>query len=298
MSKQIFNTLASYGRLTIAQLYHHTQIPTRRLKPAITLLTQHHIILHYAADEDEPTYFSVNWEAAYVLVRPRKIARLVEDRYGEAAGNMIETVMQIGHVSVGDLAAEYSLESGSKRDSGIDTVEQHMTEEGMLNGIAKNIEQQKPQAHITAVTQYHDTLRSLLDAGFLTKVGARALTAASDLQEQLENVVIAEQFADGRVTGPKKAKLFEAAVTTLKRKWHDEDEYAPHRDIGSQGTIKRGKASSSQGNKRVKISDNLPNGIHDSALELNDDEDMAVKRPVRKLPVLCCPTKPSHEALG
>lgn len=276
--KQIFSTLAGHGRLSFPHLQYYSRIPLRRLLSGIAVLSQHHLIHHHASYDDVPTNFTVNWQAAYVLVRVHKIARLVEEREGEAASSLVASILQLGHVSVGDLACDYDLDSPPKQDSVIDTVEEHMTEEGMTNGIAKD--HQTTSGKVTSVSTFHNTLRSLLERGYLLKVSERSLMAQTDLEQQITETVKKEQFPDGKVTGPKKSKELLGAVTVLKRKWHDEDAYSKTSDIGARGVIKHSQASPSS-NKRVKLNDGLPNGTHD------DDED-DTDHPIFKLPVLCC----------
>ena len=283
-AKQIFTTLADHGRLSLIALRRLTGINIRRLQSGLTTLTQHHIVLHYAADEDEPTFFQVDWYAAYVLVRSRKMTTLVRDREGEAAGQIVANILQLGHASVGDLVDEQDLTSGSKRDSGIDTVEHYVSEEGLINGIAKDGKQNPPQGKITTASDYHQSLGILLRKGYVVKVNERTYVPFADLQDQLRDTVISEGFRDGKVTGPKKQKEYNVAVNRLKRKWQDEDSFSETKDIGSRGKIKHTHVPAPT-NKRLKTNGDLPNGIHTHACDKAGED---VSHSVQKLPVLCC----------
>ena len=263
-------------------LHQFTHIPLRQIKTAIATLIQHHIILHHSVDEDSPTSFQIDWNTAYNLVRSHKVTSLVVQREGEAAGQLVATIQQLGQASVGDLLDAYELTEGSKRDSGIDTVEHHMSEEGLINGIAKDGKQKNTSETITTVSDSHSILRTLLEKGYLMKVAPRSYVPPRDLEEQLRDTVIEgnADFKDGKVNGSKKKLQFENAVNSLKRKCQDEDSYSKTRDVASRGTIKRSKAPTSS-NKRVKLNGELPNGI----CHVSEIEDEEVAPSVQKLPV-------------
>ena len=165
-----------------------------------------------------------------------------------------------------------------------------MTEHGLINGIAKDVEHKKNLDEITTISEFHQTLRTLLKKGYLTKVGNRSHIPQPDLQRQIQDTVIAEQFSDGKISGPKKKRQFDAAVNDLKRKWEDEDAYSNTKYVASRGVIKRSKDSPSS-SKRVKLNGDMPNGVHDECVE----EDVETEHSVPKLPVLCCsPCKPMY----
>lgn len=235
------------------------------------------LVLHFAAEEDAPTYYSVNWRNAYNLARHTNVVELVKDRHGEHAGQMVGNILQLGHARVGDLVDAYDLTPNSKRDSGIDTNADHMTDAGMVNGIAKT--DSSKTLLMTSTSEFHTTLRALLRSGILVKVGMRAYIPPSDLQEQMQEAVISAEFPDGKVTGPKKAHLFKLALNTLKRKWREDDAYSDLHDVGSRGAIKRPSDHFKNNNKRVKVNGELTNGLYDAA-----DGDSSVA----KLSVLCC----------
>ena len=266
--------------MTILTLQQYTHISLRRLKAGIGILTLHHILLYHAGEEYEPTSLQIDWDAAYNLLRTDTITKLVTEREGEAAGKLVTTVLRLGHATVGDLAGSFDLSSSSKRDSGIDTLEEHMTEEGLVNGIVKD----EATGKINTSTNFHSMLHTLLSNGYLVKVGHRSYIPQADLSEQLQHAVISARFPDGKVTGPKKQKEFKTALNDLKRKWQDEDSYSEHIDIASKGAIKRSKVSPTNTNKRVRVNGDLTNGIHHH----EEYEEETAVRSCPKLPVSCC----------
>ncbi|KAK5118587.1 hypothetical protein LTR85_008052 [Meristemomyces frigidus] len=273
LSAQIFATLAEHGRLTVHTLAEHAKIPLRRVRTGLTNLMEEQLVLHFAAEEGAPTFYSVNWRNAYNLARHTNIAELVNDRHGEHAADMVGNILQLGHARVGDLADAYDLQPASKRDSGIDTTADHMTEEGLVNGIAKT--SSAKASHDMSTSEFHSTLRALLRSGVLVKVGTRAYMPPSDLQEQIEEAVIIDQFPDRKVTGPKKQSEFKLAINVLKRKWREDDAYSDLHDVGSRGAIKRPGDHFKTENKRIKVNGGHANGVlHDgeqSTTKLSDD---------------------------
>lgn len=249
------------------------------MRATLSTLLEEQLIFHHTSEDGAPTFYSVNWRNAYNLARHTNIIRLVTHRYGDGAGQIVKNILQLGHARVGDLAEAYQLDCGSKRDSGVDTTADHVTEDGMMNGIAKPVGSGPSlDHHITSVSDFHLTLRTLLRSGILVKVGTRAFVPPPDLQEQIEEAVISERFPDRKVTGPKKAKEFAQAVSGLKRKWRADDAFSELHDYSSKGTIKRPGDVFNAPNKRIKVNGHVPNGHVVAA----DSEQSAPK-----LSVLC-----------
>ncbi|KAK5136441.1 hypothetical protein LTR08_003086 [Meristemomyces frigidus] len=254
LSAQIFATLTEHGRQTIHALAEHAGLPMRRVRAAVGSLMEEQLI-HQYAEEGAPSYYSNNWRNAYNLVRHTNIVDLVNDRHGERAGHIVGNILQLGHARVGDLADAYELLPVSKRDGGVDT------DNGMSNGGAKT--NGAAASHVGSASECHSSLRALLRAGILVKVGMRAYMPPSDLQEQIDEAVISEQFPDRKVTGPKKQYEFKLATNSLKRKWRDEDAYSDLKDVSSsRGAIKRPADHFMNNNKRIKVNGDSGNGMH------------------------------------
>ncbi|KAK0946511.1 RNA polymerase III subunit C82 [Friedmanniomyces endolithicus] len=257
LAAQIFTTLAAHGRLSAPTLAAHAKIPLIRTHTGLATLLEEQLVLHHAAEEDAPTYYSVSWRNAYNLVRHINVVSLVTERHGEAAGQVVKNILQLGHARVGDLTDAYNLAPGSKRDSGVETGAHHVPEAVMVNGAAKSYAPSNKR--VTSAFELHTILRTLLRFGVLVKVGTRTLMPIADLQEQLQEAVIVDQFPDRKVTGPKKAKEFALAVNELKRKWRRDDAFSDATDASSRGAIKR-PGEQSNPNKRLKLNGNKLNG--------------------------------------
>lgn len=266
----------------------------------IVILIKHNIILWHQADDTELPYYQIDWHAAYVLARQSRVTRLVDSRHGKKSRDILQNIMLLGTVQVGDLEGEYDLDilgSDSKRDSGIESAQaQSSADAGIANGFP-DVEgcfvDDKDDGTITTAASFHNTLRSLLEEGFLMKINLdRDHVPAADLEDHLRNEVVSansRDFPGGKITGPKTAEKFAVAANLLKRKWQAEAEYSSQRDVASQGSIKRGHSGKTHSNKRRKVNGNLTNGeYHDHADEMSEnEEELPAAAPLRRLPVCC-----------
>lgn len=220
-------------------------------------------------------------------MRSSRTTELIVGRYGEGAAKIFTFIQQLGRVRVGDLSQAFDF-MPSSRDSAIDMGDGNESKDAKANGVGAHT---TDESTISTLAQFHGTLRILLRAGFLVKVGKRAHAPAADLQHEIEEIVISEQFPDRKITGPKKQTEFKAAVNSLKRKWRKATEYSEAQDIDSKGALKR---TSGPAAKRVKLNGGMSNGTHGESL---DSDEIA-----QKLPVLCCgiPTQrnPSLTVIG
>lgn len=280
IAKQIFSTLASRGRITLSALREHSRIPLSALKTGLAILIHQHLVLYYAPDEDEPTYYQVDWRNAYGSIRSREMISLVKDRSGEAAGQLLAHVIHVGHISVGDLAAEFDLAPESKRDSRVDTIESKTNGGHAVNNSTSHTQRFQACDSLRSENDLHHVLRALLQDGFIVKLTDRTYVPNSDLQEQIRDTLIAEQFTDGKITGPKKQREFQAAANGLKRKWREEDGYSEVRDTEWRSRAKQPDSPPPSSNKRRKPNDDLSNGTSHAVNE-------NCRSVSRKLPVLC-----------
>lgn len=203
------------------------------------------------------------------MVRQSKLTHLVEERHGEVARELVQSILLAGKMEVGELEGRQKFEVPSPRDSGIGTMDDQSTEDGTANDCKVTGDEQ-----IRTSASFHNTLRLLLEDGFLSKVTPRDHIPIAELEDELRTQVILadpKNFKDGKTTGPKTAVQFITAANSLKRKWRDEAEYSAQRDVVSHGTIKRGNNPTHGSNKRRKVDGNLTDGFHD----LHDGEDEA-----------------------
>ena len=248
---------------------------------------QHHILLYNENLDDERIYYQVDWEVAYSLLRVQKITALVSGRHGDAAGKLMETVQQLGHASVADLAEELGVDSetGSKRDSGVDISGPEKTE-SEANGVSARGEDDE-KIPMTLST-FHNALSKLLRAGFLIKMIDRSYMSAAELEEEAKYEVLAqmkEEMKSGQnsksgslksstttikqqVKSGKKRIQFDERCNSLKRQWREEEHFDPEQDATpSVSEAQRGAHEGSR--KRVKFN-NGGSGIEQTNGTLGD----------------------------
>ena len=244
--------LANHGRLSHRRLSDLLQIPIFRLRHTLAVLIRTHVLLHFTNDDDV-TYYSVDWAHTSTLLRSSRIVQAVKDRYGEGAGGVVTVILRKGHTTVGDIAQSFGFATTTKRDSGVDIVDPVIGACVIHGEHSDDMLADGLHAEITTNQQLHALLRELLQARLLSKVGNRAYFPAADLQIGIENEVVIESFPDGKITGPKKQKQFFAAVKELKRKWYEADEYSEDRDGASNGIKTQSVTPYQSGSKRVKL---------------------------------------------
>jgi len=184
-------------------------------------------------------------------MRSGKVIQIVEDRFGEAAGQLVSNLLQSGHVRVGDLEDAYKFDSKT------------FTVTDQPDPLHKS----QPKK-ITSRTQLHATLYQLLKFGFLARVHRRTYFNAADAIHEAEVIVKREEFADGKITGPKASAAFRLAVNNLRRKWRDEAD-------NTTAGVKRG-AGAVNGHgppaKRIRTNGGTANGV--GRYGYDDDESV------------------------
>ena len=250
--QSIFKTLAQSGRITLPVLIQQSDLSGRYIRHGLTVLIQQHLILHISPENESTTFYEVDWDGAYNLVRSGKIVAAVEDRYGAAAGQVISNLLQLGHAKVEDLEDAYKFD---KNNSSINTAAVHINGEGLPNGFEKGHLAVTPQdKKISTRQDLHKILFQLLEAGFITKVHERTYHSFEDREMEVEKVVKATEFPDGKTTGPKARDRFSAAINEKKRKWREE-ETDISREVDHAATNGHGPQ------KRPKLNPVGPNGV-------------------------------------
>jgi DNA-directed RNA polymerase III subunit RPC3 len=98
--------LARHGRQTLAAVARASYLNGRQIKYGLVILLQQHLIFH--SGNDAPvTYYEIDWQNSYSLVRFGKVAKLVEDRFGKKAANVISNLLTLGHTRIADLREAY-----------------------------------------------------------------------------------------------------------------------------------------------------------------------------------------------
>ncbi|PSK45186.1 hypothetical protein B9Z65_2326 [Elsinoe australis] len=246
LSAHVFKTLASWGRITLRNLIAVADIPAKHVLHGLTVLIQQHLVFHHTPPVS-PSYYEVDWDGAYNLVRSGKIVSLVEARLGPKPAQALSSLLQLGHARVSDMEEAFKYDKVSvvprPATNGVNAAATAPTD----TAADKSVDQlTSTEDKIVDRTELHQALWQLLEAGFVSKVHSRTYHPAADRQNELEEDVRENQFQGGKTTGPKARVRFLNAVMLRKRQWREEE-------ANISDTIERGA-------KRVKLNGDMPNG--------------------------------------
>ncbi|KAF2464625.1 uncharacterized protein BDR25DRAFT_271643 [Lindgomyces ingoldianus] len=106
LASKVFSVLCRTGRSTLAALARASYLTGKQIKHGLVTLIQQHLIFHYAADP-RVTFYEIDWQQAYSLLRYGRMASMIEHRYGKKASNILLNLVTFGHASVADLNNAY-----------------------------------------------------------------------------------------------------------------------------------------------------------------------------------------------
>ncbi|KAI9775081.1 MAG: RNA polymerase III subunit C82 [Geoglossum umbratile] len=272
LTSRVLSTLFRYGRLTISQLSQRSHLPLRQLKHGLVVLIQQHLALHYTSPDDGVTYYEADWKSNYSLVRVGKVMRLVEERFGEAAGAVVANLLLQGHVRVGDLADAYGLSAANVRGNTKGGGAGHG-----VNGQAKDVGGRVEKPALT-LGQLHSILHRMLHSGYIMQVTDEQFWPIADYQNDIERAVKRDHFSGG-VKGPKQKQELDGLVRERMRKSRE----GIQSKLAANGTrgIKRPASDTTarKGRKRVKLDYGFETGIMsgDDAESPLVDENLVIR---------------------
>jgi DNA-directed RNA polymerase III subunit RPC3 len=114
----------------------------RQIKYGLVILLQQHLIFHSGSDAPL-TYYEIDWQNSYAIVRFGKVVKLVQDRFGKKAANVMSNLLALGHTRIADLKEAYfppETESDDESDDGAANgvgSKRKRTDGNHVNGTAK-----------------------------------------------------------------------------------------------------------------------------------------------------------------
>lgn len=217
------------------------------------VLIQHHFALHYTDSSTGRTYYEANGETAYNIVfRYGKLAKVVEDRLGSAAAELLMTIVLLGHARASDIVRELqrqSEEEDKKAKLHAENQDDETTANGdtVMNGDIESKTIFSPNSKIKSIPQVHNLLDDLLCAGFLKKVTEPQFMPDCDREEEARQLVLQNSFPTGLKGNKEKAKCLND-INDLKRSWRDmEHDYGngPSKRLKMNGRHQNGVSGSS-----------------------------------------------------
>ncbi|KAF1834623.1 hypothetical protein BDW02DRAFT_549966 [Decorospora gaudefroyi] len=120
LAARVYSVLARHGRQSLAAIARASYLNGRQIKYGLVILLQQHLIFH-SGNDGPLTYYEIDWENSYGIVRFGKVTKLVEDRYGPKAANVMSNLLALGHTRIADLKEAYfppETDSGDESDDG------------------------------------------------------------------------------------------------------------------------------------------------------------------------------------
>ncbi|KAG5928188.1 hypothetical protein E4U42_001128 [Claviceps africana] len=108
LPSRILVALFAKGRCTVSQLVQQTSLSPRHLRNGLGVLIQQNLLYHHTDPDTNVTHYEANSDACYNLVRSGKILDVINDRYGNAERDLVQTLMQLGYARIADLTHAFT----------------------------------------------------------------------------------------------------------------------------------------------------------------------------------------------
>ncbi|KAF2129058.1 DNA directed RNA polymeras-like protein III subunit Rpc82 [Dothidotthia symphoricarpi CBS 119687] len=284
LAARVYSVLARHGRQTLAAIARASYLNGRQIKSGLVILLQQHLVFH-SGNDAPPTYYEIDWLNSYALVRLGKVTKLVEDRFGRKAANVMSNLLALGHTRVADLKDAYfpphtdtdddsddGLANGAgtkrKRANGTHAngtnggppepsltngVHKQPKANGVTNGVGAGHDEHASDEHadgeITSVDDLYNTIERLIKCGWVRTVTETQYLSPGDMHDMLQQEAIEQDNAGVVATGNKDKDKVHRGTQARKRKMRDDWLIVPK-------FTRRGPTSDSDhngANKRVKM---------------------------------------------
>ncbi|KAJ4340605.1 RNA polymerase III subunit C82, partial [Ascochyta clinopodiicola] len=255
LAARVYSVLARHGRQTLAAVARASYLNARQIKYGLVILLQQHLVFH-SGNDAQPTYYEIDWLNSYALVRLGKVTKLVEDRFGRKAANVMTNLLRLGHTRIADLKEAYfptatdsdddsddGLPNGAgtkrKRGGGNDTNGSAKTN-GLVNGSSEandvkpvmngttngatndgtgdheEHEHAEEDGEIASVDELYDIIERLIQRGWVRTMTESQYLSPGDMHDMLQQETIEQDLAGQQPTGIKDKALCHR--NTLERK--------------------------------------------------------------------------------
>ncbi|KAI9724696.1 MAG: RNA polymerase III subunit C82 [Chrysothrix sp. TS-e1954] len=208
----VFSTLLYRGRLPSFYIHRHSRLTRHFVDNALAILVQHELVHYYSPSYDELMYYEANIANAYELVRCGKHARLIEDRFGSHAAQVVADCQFLGHARQNELVS-----------SPVDHhVEADAVGGALVNGDIPGSGTNSGSTLEVTSKPLPQALQSLIDAGYIDQLRNIHFLSSDDFDEAVGELVKSENDTyKGLITGPKKIASFNLAVLLRKKRIRD-----------------------------------------------------------------------------
>ncbi|KLU81578.1 hypothetical protein MAPG_00663 [Magnaporthiopsis poae ATCC 64411] len=254
LPSRIFSILLTRGRSTVQQLVQYTSLSPRQLRHGLAVLIQHNLL--YYSVGSVPTTYEANAPAAYNLIRAGRVLELVGSMHGEAAKDVIQSLMVLGNTKVGDLRDAYAArikrhqapvrpaEDAEINGNDDPFVSDHEGDQG--DSTATDL------SPVESVDQFNSILCRLVEDELLVVVGAKMFQSFDDIYRDVQVEVQKKEFTSG-IKGTKDKERYQNLVAQRLSEIRDEGK-----------KLKRKLETQPIATKRRKIQNgDVANGTHD-----------------------------------
>lgn len=236
-SQRVYSVLARHGRQTLAAIAKASYLNGRQIKYGLVILLQQHLVFHSGHSGDAlPTYYEIDWQNSYALVRVGKVTKLVEDRFGRKAANVMTNLLRLGHTRIADLKEAYfppehnsddesddGIVNGAgmkrKRGAGNETNGSAKTN-GVVNGDVKPVvngnhaqngttngeqeyTEEEESGEIASVDELYDVIERLIERGWIRTMTESQYLSPGDMHDILQRETIEQDLGGQFPTGIK-----------------------------------------------------------------------------------------------
>ena len=251
--QRVYSVLARHGRQTLAAVAKASYLNGRQIKYGLVILLQQHLVFH-SGNESQPTYYEIDWQNSYALVRLGKVTKLVEDRFGRKAANIMTNLLRLGHTRLADFKEAYfptETDSDDDSDDGIVNGTGMKRKRGgdkETNGVTKtngvaNGDDVKPvvngdHAHngtngdspdhaeeddgeIASADELYEIIERLIQRGWVRTMTESQYLSPGDMHDTLQQETIDQELNGQQPTGIKDKAICHRGTLERKRNMRD-----------------------------------------------------------------------------
>jgi len=288
LAARVYSVLARHGRQTLAAIARASYLSSRQIKAGLVILLQQHLVFHSAATAPV-AYYEIDWQHSYAIVRFGKVAKLVADRLGSKAANVVANLLALGHTRVADLHDAYfpaPPDSDADSDSGRVPAagSKRKRPGGPVNGHTESrsdqpdVELTSSDADIASPAELTQVLQDLIQRGWVRTATETQYLSPGDMHDMLTQEAIESQNGGLQPTGTKDKDLVLRETLRRKREMRDgwlavPASFRPHTNGADCGPA----------SKRVKI--NGAHGLPAGRAPADDEGNLVVRVNPEKIAV-------------
>jgi DNA-directed RNA polymerase III subunit RPC3 len=293
-SQRVFSVLARFGRQRLADVARFSYLNRRQISSALVILVQQHLIARTTpdpAEPDQPTFYEIDWQHSYALVRCGRVVKLVQDRFDLRTANVVSNLLTLGHTRIADLTDAYfppDTDSDAGSDDGVvngvglkrkrngapvngtngkvNGTGAHVNGDGASTGADSthtNGAKKEDDGSIHSVDSLYEIIHNLMKKGWLIKVEESQYLSAGDFHQMCRQEAI-KKVCKGPIPEGKK-EIAQVASSTQREKRRVRDAWLEPPQCLE--LVCHAKSSSHKmNNKRLKI-----NGGNDWSRSANGD---------------------------